>query len=445
MRLFLPAILLFCVLPSIHATTFPVGPSQTYTAPSAVAALVQDGDTVLIDAGTYTGDVAVWTKNNLLLRGVGGMAHLKANGASAQGKAIWVIQGANTTVEYIEFSGCSVPDDNGAGIRQEGEGLTVRNCYFHDNQEGILAGNSPNSDILIEYSHFARNGAGDGFSHNIYINHIRTFTLQYCYVHDTPVGNNVKSRANTNFIYYNRIMDEDDGTSSYLVDLPNGGRCFLLGNVMQQGEFATNSIAVAFGQEGLSNPQQAFFAVHNTIVNQKNSPNATFFKINENPDSVWLINNVLAGLGQFFDYTGFVVVEQNFLVSMGDLENPATFNYHLKPGCPAIDGGADPADVGNITLLPIYQYLHPSNREPRSIHGTTRDAGAFEYDPDTGVSEREPLPFKVYPNPSDGLFQVEFPDGTREIIDLRGQGPGVHYRIIEFGGKEYAVPFLLIK
>ena len=165
---------------------------------------MQDGDTVLIDAGVYTGNVHVWTKNNLLLRGTGRMAHLKANGASAQDKAIWVGQGSNTTVEYIEFSGCTVPDDNGAGIRQEGAGLTIRNCYFHDNQQGILAGNNPNSDILIEYSHFARNSAGDGLTHNIYINKVRTFTLQYSYVHDASVGHNVKSRAEVNHIYYNQ-------------------------------------------------------------------------------------------------------------------------------------------------------------------------------------------------------------------------------------------------
>ena len=56
------SIILFLIIPiGAHATTFHVGPSQTYPMPSAVANLVQDGDTVLIDAGVYTGDVAVWT------------------------------------------------------------------------------------------------------------------------------------------------------------------------------------------------------------------------------------------------------------------------------------------------------------------------------------------------------------------------------------------------
>jgi hypothetical protein len=54
------------------------------------------------------------------------------------GKGIWVISGNDTVVENIEFSGAAVPDANGAGIRFEGVNLTVRNCYFHHNQNGIL-------------------------------------------------------------------------------------------------------------------------------------------------------------------------------------------------------------------------------------------------------------------------------------------------------------------
>lgn len=106
-----------------------------------------------------------------------------------------MIQGANTTVENIEFSGCRVPDKNGAGIRQEGPGLTVRHCSFHDNENGMLAGANPDSVILVEYSEFNHNGAGDGQSHNIYIGKVKSFTLQYCWSHRASVGHLVKSRA----------------------------------------------------------------------------------------------------------------------------------------------------------------------------------------------------------------------------------------------------------
>ena len=156
-----------------------VGPGKTYEKPCQAIAAADDGDWIHIDAaGDYSGDVCSWSKNGLLIRGVGGVAKIDAAGKNAGGKATWVIAGNDTVIEYIEFTGAAVPDKNGAGIRQEGANLTVRNSYFHDNENGILAGNNPNSTILIEFSEFASNGAGDGQSHNLYINHVAKLVFQ---------------------------------------------------------------------------------------------------------------------------------------------------------------------------------------------------------------------------------------------------------------------------
>src|SRR5436190_11262750 len=170
-----------------RAATRTVGPGKTYAKPCAAIAAAQDGDVIEIDAGgDYAGDVCAIARSNLTLRGVGGRAHIDAAGKAYGGKGTWVIQGANTTVENVELSGAKVPDLNGAGIRQEGAGLTVRNCYFHDNEDGILTGGR--GEILIEGSEFARNGAGDGFSHNMYIGHEKKLTLRWSYSHDAKVG-----------------------------------------------------------------------------------------------------------------------------------------------------------------------------------------------------------------------------------------------------------------
>jgi hypothetical protein len=87
----------------------------------------------------------------------------------------------------------------------------------------VLTWNAPDGDILIERSVFAHNGAGDGQSHNIYIGRIRTFTLRFSHSHDSVSGHGVKSCARINRIEYNRLTDEDDGNSSNLIDLPDGG------------------------------------------------------------------------------------------------------------------------------------------------------------------------------------------------------------------------------
>src|SRR5258708_7609242 len=125
------------------ATTLQVGPGKTYATPCDAIAAAAAGDTVHgAAARSYAGDGC--------RRG--------AAGQTAQGKATWVIAGDDTTIEEIELSGATVPDQNGAGIRQEGKNLTIRRSCFHDNEDGILAGDSAGSEILIEMSEFANNG-----------------------------------------------------------------------------------------------------------------------------------------------------------------------------------------------------------------------------------------------------------------------------------------------
>ena len=60
--------------------------------------------------------------------------------------------------------------------------------------------------MLVEYTEFHHNGAGDGYSHNFYIGQVRSFTLQFCSSRQAKVGHLAKSRAQANFILYNRLM-----------------------------------------------------------------------------------------------------------------------------------------------------------------------------------------------------------------------------------------------
>ena len=130
-----------------------VGPSRQIKSPSQAAAIVQTGDVVEIDADSYVGDVASWNADNLTIRGVGGRARLLAAGQTAENKATWVIKGRNTIVENIEFAEATAVNGNGAGIRAEGINLKVINCYFHDNQEGILGAlDTTDSRVDIENS-----------------------------------------------------------------------------------------------------------------------------------------------------------------------------------------------------------------------------------------------------------------------------------------------------
>ncbi|HZM36661.1 MAG TPA: VanZ family protein [Burkholderiales bacterium] len=311
----------------LHAETLRVGPQHALKAPSAAAKVARDGDVIEIEAGLYAGDAAVWRRSGLTIRGIGGRAQLRADGAHAEGKAIWVIKGANTTVENIEFSGAKVPGRNGAGIRLEGSGLTVRNCYFHHNEMGILTGANPASDVVIERSEFAHNMRPDGHNHNVYIGAVRSFTLRESSVHHAVIGHNVKSRALQNFILYNRIMDERDGRSSYALELVHGGLAFVIGNVIQQGTLNDNRTIVAFGTGGLKNPVNELHFVANTVVNE-DPRGARFLFIKDGAHPARILNNVFAGTGTLLVGPG--EPKNNARVRLSELAAPEKFDYRLK-------------------------------------------------------------------------------------------------------------------
>ncbi|MCG3147921.1 MAG: hypothetical protein PCFJNLEI_01362 [Verrucomicrobiae bacterium] len=332
-----------------------VGPARAFKTPSAAAAVAKDGDTIEIEAGEYPGDVAVWSANRLTIRGVNGVAHLVAKGKSAQQKAIWVIRGNDTTIEHIEFSGCRVPDHNGAGIRQEGAGLVVRHCSFHDNEDGILTGANPNSDILIEYSEFHHNGHGDGLSHNLYIGRVRSFTMQFCWSHHASVGHLVKSRAETNIIRFNRLMDEQAGNSSYVIDLPNGGKSFIIGNLIQHGPHAENGVAISYAAEGAKNAVQALYVVNNTYVNER--PHGSFLRVAGTPSEVRVVNNLVVGSSTVLSGSGETT--NNLITTTPGFVDAAHYDYRLTSQSPALGAGIDPGVVGDFSLSPNYYYQHP--------------------------------------------------------------------------------------
>ena len=354
-------------------TVLHVGVGKTYAVPSQAAQAAKDGDTVEIDAGTYAGDVAVWRANGLTIRGVGVKRPvLDAQGHAAMGKGLWVMEGRDTTVENLEFTGASVPDKNGAGVRLDGSGLIVRRCFFHDNEDGILANAAPDGDVLVEDSEFSHNGQGDGYSHNLYIGHVRRFTLRGCYSHNAKTGHDVKSRAAVNDIRYNRISDDDGSDTSFLIDLPNGGDCALVGNVLRRGASASQSVLVSFAEEGAINPKQALSVVNNTFDNHR--PNATFVRVSGQP-ALKVVNNLFAGAGTWLA-GGTLDTESNKSATVGDFKNAALGDYHLTAGSAAIGAGADPGKADGFDLTPRFQYKLSIGQEPRRAK-MPPDLGAY--------------------------------------------------------------------
>jgi len=364
--------------------TYQVGPSSLYKKPSDIARIAKNGSIIEIEAGIYPEDVAVWRQSNITIRGVGGLAHLQANGKVAEAKDIWVIKGNNVGIENISFSGARTPYKNGAVIRMEGTNLTLRHCHFHDNEMGILTGRNLASEIMIENSEFNNNTVDykrhQRLGHNIYIGEIAKFTLTGSYVHDAEIGHNVKSRARENYILYNRITDENLG-SSYLVDLPNGGNAFIIGNIFHQNPVNDNSTLLSFAAEkNRGDSRSSLYVVNNTFVNS--AQNAIFIA-NHSIGLTTVINNLFVGSGKIRNISKTPGPEKsitNIQLLQADFVNKQAFDYRLqKTMTNAINQGVIPIPANNgFTLVPKYQYTHPAATEPRPIN-RQMDVGAYEF------------------------------------------------------------------
>jgi len=365
--------------------------SSTYQTIAQAAAAAQNGDTIQIQAGTYTSQEAVFTQNNLTIEGVGGPVIFNDSGYQLQNeKGIFDIRGNNVTVKNIEFEyahDMSGSDgDNFAGIRGEGNTLTIDNCSFFHNDDGILIDNDPNfttdnNDLTVSNSEFGYNGYGDGQSHNMYIGEITSFTLEYSYSHDANQGHLVKSRALNTYLLYNDFADGATGGASSEIDIPYGGNAYLVGNIIENDANAANHNFLTFNLEtGPSTYAQQLYVVNNTFVNDYGGGTYVLGNSSEPPSTVLLQNNIFAGGGTVASmaYTNVSNLVSN---NPGFLSwNPSTIggNYQLAAGSPAINAGTEPGSANGFSLVPTEEYVAPLSSQARPVDSHI-DIGAYEY------------------------------------------------------------------
>ncbi|MFN3232382.1 MAG: right-handed parallel beta-helix repeat-containing protein [Alphaproteobacteria bacterium] len=348
-----------------------IGPGLDYERPSEYARDAMDGDLIEIEGGTYIDDFAVWKASNITLRGVNGRPHLKAEGSPSNGKAIWVFAGDFVTVENIEFSGAKVRDMNGGGIRYEGLHLTVRDSYFHHNQTGIMTVNRPGLVVEIENSEFAHRIPDSGRAHAIYIGTSDRLTVRNSYFHNNNVGHQIKTRAAVNEITYNRIVDEE-GSSSYLIDLSNCGTSYIIGNVLQQSRRTENYTAITYGPEGCKGRPKGLYVINNTFINDRHSGN---FLKNYSPTPAVMKNNIVVGGGRFV--SGNATEQNNVIATRFKFRDRDAWDLRPMPGSAAVDAGTAPGMAGDFDLTPKKEPGFPDAAPPRQVSGAI-DAGAFE-------------------------------------------------------------------
>jgi len=217
------------------ARTLGAGPGQEFDLPSRAIAAAKDGDTVLIEPGTYY-DCVAWAANAITVAGRAPGVVLSDTTCGA--KAILVIGGNGTVVRGLTLSRARVPDGNGAGIRLEGQSLLLERVRFLNNQVGVLAGAGGPGTIRVVECRFEGGGvAGDRPSAALLAGPVARLRVERS-VFAGVKGDQVGSAAGQTELTGNRIE-----TSGLAVSAAGGG-LLLEDNILELSPGAGRQVAV---------------------------------------------------------------------------------------------------------------------------------------------------------------------------------------------------------
>jgi hypothetical protein len=165
--------------------------------------------------------------------------------------------------------------------------------------QGILGADWGSGSLTIEHSEVYRCGGGT-YDHQVYIgmdedNHPDgVFRLQYSWIHDGNGGNNVKSRAARNEIYYNRI----EGAYYHEIELIGAECCGesvvredsdVVGNLFVKKGSNANFYVTRFGGDGTAQTWGRYRFVNNTVVV---TGSTAVFRLFDGLESVEMHDNV---------------------------------------------------------------------------------------------------------------------------------------------------------
>jgi hypothetical protein len=402
------------------ATTYPVGPNRAYRSVCSLVAAVTlgPGDVVEIDYATYT-DACQLTASGtasqpIILRGIPGArpifdaTGLDLSGAGSVPRAIFQFTGGSFwLVQHVELENASNASANGAAFRATAgsHDILLEDVSVHDCQDGLMSDGV--ATVTVQASDIFQNGAGDGYSHNFYMQGDGTVLIGN-HIHDSRGGQNVKLRSRYAALFFNRI----ENAGNYEIDLIQGpltglanANAVLIGNVIIRPQSSGNdSQVILFGTDNSAETARngSLFAVNNTIILQ-NSSNRLFHAAQPAVGSqIVFENNIVfattSGTALTSDGTtaGILTGGHNWvgsnMASSGNLTQTLSgtdpgfvtaTDYHLRAGSPAIDQGLNnpsyqDGDGVTQSAVPTAEFQAPQGTTPRPSDSLL-DIGAFEF------------------------------------------------------------------
>ena len=363
----------------VAKATMVVGPGEKVGTLTDAARLAKDGEVIEIRPGSYRGQPALWTQDNLLIRGAGQRPVMIGDGQSGEDKAIWVVRGGNVRIENIEFRGARAADGKGAALRFEKGRLSVHACRFADNELGIVTGSLAGMALEIADSEFV-DAPRDGRAahHLLDIGAIGNLVVRGSRFQNGFLGDLVRSRARENFVLYNMLADGAGGKASYELDFPNGGIAYVIGNVIGQSEGTDNPGVVGYGGEGPLWPENALYLSHNTLLNDRHAGSSLSASNAKFPAGmeVWAINNLTVGNGDFYR-PAQGRFEGNRSVGRGELIEYGGLPVRLTSMSPLRGSVRPPGNAGTVDLLPNAEFTFPAGTRKIRM-SSSLSPGAFQ-------------------------------------------------------------------
>jgi len=430
-RLIVTLFIVAVCVSSASAITYQVGPSRTYHTLQNVAGLLNPGDLVEVDGNaTYPGDIILTRPgtivNKITIRG------LRVNGLRP------ILSGGTNTIEFrlsdhYIFEGFDVTGGSFRGIYHHADDITIRDTVVHDcPAHGILGADTDSGSLTLEYVEIYHCGNGTG-QHPLYMatdefaHPGSVFRMQYCYLHDQNGGNNIKSRAERNEIYYNWVSGGFYGEIELIGPDPHGNKKVntdtaredsdVVGNVFQH--IATQGTRMArVGSDGTGETKGRYRFVNNTFILRQGqvSPavetfegieslemhNNVFFRVGGAPiDKMvletrtrWVAGRVSTGSNNWIP-TGSAMVPTAWTATITGTDpgftNISTYDVRPISTSPLVNAGnnapASPAGHPFINPLfppafipPLHTALAVGTASSRPVFGTI-DIGAYEWTP----------------------------------------------------------------
>ncbi|MFO0560583.1 MAG: hypothetical protein U0269_21385 [Polyangiales bacterium] len=381
--------------------TYQVGPSRALRELTAVANMLNPGDVVEVDPGTYAAvrfSRAGSTAMPITIRGLvgpGGARPVVQNGVNTIELA-----GNNYVVENLDIRGGS-----SRCVFHHADNIVIRNTIVHDcPRQGILGADQDSGDLTLEFVEVHHCGGGTQ-DHQIYMATDEVaypgsvFRMQHCYVHDANGGNAVKSRAERNEIYYNWI----EGALYHELELigpdPGGAPAGwteataredsdVVGNVLR----ATGTFSIVrVGGDGTGQSRGRYRFVNNTFVS--NMGGGAVMRVFDAIESIEMHNNVFFATGGTVNVSrqveamwvgGEVFEGANNWVMSGSTNVPAGFRGTITGASPVF------ANVAGNDLRPVMG----SPLIDRGVGATTSP---------TGHAFARPLALPLFEPPQRGL------------------------------------------